>query len=85
MPKRAKKLRKFKEGAKSVTFQTFDGSYGNVDKIPTFIQQFDAAFGGEDFTEASKLRNVAMHFTKSARLVVYTMRTRSSSKDLEGV
>ncbi|MCO5558397.1 hypothetical protein L7F22_011978 [Adiantum nelumboides] len=47
--------------------KTFDGSYGHVDKVLTFIQQFDAAFGGEDFTEASKLRNVAMHLTKSAR------------------
>ncbi|MCO5577912.1 hypothetical protein L7F22_031747 [Adiantum nelumboides] len=65
--KRAKKLKKFKEGGKSITFQTFDGSYGHVDKVLTFIQQFDAAFGGEDFTEASKLRNVAMHLTKSAR------------------
>ncbi|MCO5572361.1 hypothetical protein L7F22_026114 [Adiantum nelumboides] len=64
--KRAKKLKKFKEGGKSITFQTFDGSYGHVDKVLTFIQQFDAAFGGEDFTEASKLRNVAMHLTKSA-------------------
>ncbi|MCO5603323.1 hypothetical protein L7F22_057473 [Adiantum nelumboides] len=65
--KRAKKLKKFKEGGKSIIFQTFDGSYGHVDKVLTFIQQFDAAFGGEDFTEASKLRNVAMHLTKSAR------------------
>ncbi|MCO5587743.1 hypothetical protein L7F22_041695 [Adiantum nelumboides] len=65
--KRAKKLKKFKEGGKSITFQIFDGSYGHVDKVLTFIQQFDAAFGGEDFTEASKLRNVAMHLTKSAR------------------
>ncbi|MCO5564104.1 hypothetical protein L7F22_017760 [Adiantum nelumboides] len=65
--KRAKKLKKFKEGGKSITFQTFDGSYGHVDKVLTFIQQFDAAFGGEDFTEASKLRNVAMHLTKSTR------------------
>ncbi|MCO5587522.1 hypothetical protein L7F22_041472 [Adiantum nelumboides] len=65
--KRAKKLKKFKEGGKSITFQTFDGSYGHVDKVLTFIQQFDAAFGGEDFIEASKLRNVAMHLTKSAR------------------
>ena len=77
--KRAKKLRKFKEGAKSVTFQTFDGSYGNVDKVLTFVQQFDAAFGGEDFTEASKLRNVAMHFTKSARHWWSTLRAQDKA------
>ncbi|MCO5556011.1 hypothetical protein L7F22_009555 [Adiantum nelumboides] len=37
------------------------------DKVLTFIQQFDAAFGDEGFTESSKLRHVAMHFQKSAR------------------
>ena len=34
---RAKKLKKLKEGGKSVTFLTFDSSHGNVDKILTFI------------------------------------------------
>ena len=65
--KRSRKLQKFKEGGKSITFQTYDGSYGATDKVLSFIQQFDAAFGGEDFTESSKLRHVAMHFTKAAR------------------
>ncbi|MCO5578312.1 hypothetical protein L7F22_032152 [Adiantum nelumboides] len=37
------------------------------DKVLAFIQQFDAAFGDEGFTESSKLRHVAMHFQKSAR------------------
>ncbi|MCO5570249.1 hypothetical protein L7F22_023968 [Adiantum nelumboides] len=32
-----------------------------------FIQQFDAVFGDEGFTESLKLRLVAMHFQKSAR------------------
>ena len=31
------------------------------------MQQFDAAFGGENFTESSKLRSMAMHLQKSAR------------------
>ncbi|MCO5597114.1 hypothetical protein L7F22_051189 [Adiantum nelumboides] len=46
--KRSRKLQKFKEGGKSITFQTYDGSYGATDKVLSFIQQFDAAFGGED-------------------------------------
>ncbi|MCO5570254.1 hypothetical protein L7F22_023973 [Adiantum nelumboides] len=37
------------------------------DKVLAFIQQFDAGFGDEGFTESSKLRHVAMHFQKSAR------------------
>ncbi|MCO5568294.1 hypothetical protein L7F22_021993 [Adiantum nelumboides] len=37
------------------------------DKVLAFIQQFDAAFGDEGFTESSKLRHVAIHFQKSAR------------------
>ncbi|MCO5609051.1 hypothetical protein L7F22_063272 [Adiantum nelumboides] len=37
------------------------------DKVLAFIQQFDAVFGDEGFTESSKLRHVAMHYQKSAR------------------
>ncbi|MCO5588013.1 hypothetical protein L7F22_041967 [Adiantum nelumboides] len=44
-----------------------DGTFGATDKVLAFIQQFDAAFGDEGFTESSKLRHVAMHFQKSAR------------------
>ena len=64
---RSRKLQKFKEGGKSISFQCYDGSYGATDKVLSFIQQFNAAFGGEEFTESSKLRHVAMHFTKAAR------------------
>ena len=46
---------------------TYDGTYGETDKVLAFIQQFDAAFGGETFDEASKLRHVAMYVTKSGR------------------
>ncbi|MCO5562742.1 hypothetical protein L7F22_016374 [Adiantum nelumboides] len=65
--RRSNKLKKFKEGGKSISFLTYDGTFGATDKVLAFIQQFDAAFGDEGFTESSKLRHVAMHFQKSAR------------------
>ncbi|MCO5604931.1 hypothetical protein L7F22_059106 [Adiantum nelumboides] len=65
--KRSNKLKKFKEGGKNISFLTYDGTFGATDKVLAFIQQFDAAFGDEGFTESSKLRHVAMHFQKSAR------------------
>ncbi|MCO5583080.1 hypothetical protein L7F22_036987 [Adiantum nelumboides] len=65
--KRSSKLKKFKEGGKKISFLTYDGTFGATDKLLAFIQQFDAAFGDEGFTESSKLRHVAMHFQKSAR------------------
>ncbi|MCO5546841.1 hypothetical protein L7F22_000278 [Adiantum nelumboides] len=65
--KKTKKQQKFREGSKNVSFVTYDGTYGAIDKVLTFIQQFDAAFGGENFTESSKLRSMAMHLQKSAR------------------
>ncbi|MCO5607614.1 hypothetical protein L7F22_061811 [Adiantum nelumboides] len=65
--RRSNKLKKFKEGGKSISFLTYDGTFGATDKVLAFIQQFDAAFGDEGFTESSKLRHVAMHFQKFAR------------------
>ncbi|MCO5548451.1 hypothetical protein L7F22_001908 [Adiantum nelumboides] len=65
--KRSSKLKKFKEGGKNISFLTYDGTFGATDKVLAFIQQFDAAFGDERFTESSKPRYVAMHFQKSAR------------------
>ncbi|MCO5575299.1 hypothetical protein L7F22_029099 [Adiantum nelumboides] len=65
--KRSNKLKKFKEGGKNISFLTYDGTFGATDKMLAFIQQFDAAFGDEGFTESSKLRHVAMHFQNSAR------------------
>ncbi|MCO5556699.1 hypothetical protein L7F22_010250 [Adiantum nelumboides] len=65
--KRSSKLKKFKEGGKNISFLTYDDTFGATDKVLAFIQQFDAAFGDEGFTESSKLRHVAMHFQKSAR------------------
>ncbi|MCO5574911.1 hypothetical protein L7F22_028706 [Adiantum nelumboides] len=58
--KRSSKLKKFKKGGKNISF-------GATDKVLAFIQQFDAAFGDEGFTESSKLCLIAMHFQKSAR------------------
>ncbi|MCO5563560.1 hypothetical protein L7F22_017205 [Adiantum nelumboides] len=65
--RRSNKLKKFQEGGKSISFLTYDGTFGATDKVLVFIQQFDAAFGDEGFTESSKLHHVAMHFQKSAR------------------
>ncbi|MCO5564994.1 hypothetical protein L7F22_018664 [Adiantum nelumboides] len=65
--KRSNKLKKFKEGGKNISFLTYDGTFGATDKVLAFIQQFDAAFGNEGFTDSSKLRHVAMHFQKSAK------------------
>ena len=48
-------------------FQCYDGSYGATNKVLSFIQQFDTAFGGKEFTKSSKLRHVTMHFNKAAR------------------
>ncbi len=60
-------LKKFKEGGKNISFLTYDGTFGAMDKVLSFIQQFDVAFGDKAFTESSKIRNVSMHFQKSAR------------------
>ncbi|MCO5569291.1 hypothetical protein L7F22_023003 [Adiantum nelumboides] len=76
--KKSRKLQKFKEGGKSIKFQTYDGSYGATDKVLSFVQQFDAAFGGEDFTEFSKLRHAAMHFTKAARQWWASLKTQDT-------
>ncbi|MCO5564468.1 hypothetical protein L7F22_018129 [Adiantum nelumboides] len=65
--KRSSKLKKFKEGGKNISFLTYDGTFGATDKVLAFIQQIDAAFEDEGFTETSKLCHVAMHFQKSAR------------------
>ena len=79
--KRSRKISKFREGGKNVTFMTYDGAYAATDKILAFIQQFDAAFGGEEFDERSKLRHVAMYLQKSARQWWASLRiTRQSPK-----
>ncbi|MCO5586138.1 hypothetical protein L7F22_040078 [Adiantum nelumboides] len=77
--RRSNKLKKFKEGAKSISFLTYDGTFGATDKVLAFIQQFDAAFGDEGFTESSKLHHVAMHFQKSARQWWASLRANGES------
>ncbi|MCO5588916.1 hypothetical protein L7F22_042877 [Adiantum nelumboides] len=67
--KREKKSsRKKKERKRSPSSPSSSPSSSfDKDKVLAFIQQFDAAFGDEGFTESSKLRHVAMHFQKSSR------------------
>ena len=74
--KRSRRMEKFKEGGKNITFLSYDGTYGATDRILGFIQQFDSAFGGEYFEERSKLRHVAMYFQKFARQWWASLRTR---------
>ena len=45
---------------------SYDGAFVATNKVLDFIQQYDVAFGDEDFLESSKLWNVAMHFKKLA-------------------
>ncbi len=77
--RRHHKLKKFKEGGKNITFLTYDGTYGATDKVLAFIQQFDAAFGDEGFTESSKIRHVSMHLQKSARQWWASLRARGQA------
>ena len=62
-----------------MTFLTYDGTYGDTDRILAFIQQFDAAFGGESFQEASKLRHIAMYLTKSGRQWWASLKSRGKA------
>ena len=36
--KRARKLETFKEGGADITFLSYDGSYGQTDKVLAFVQ-----------------------------------------------
>ena len=45
----------YKEGGASVKFDTFDGAKDKKNAM-MFLQQFDAAFVGGNFTEISKIR-----------------------------
>ena len=62
-----KEVAKVQRRRKDVTFLIHDETYGDTDKVLNFIQQFDAAFEGEPYTEDSKLRNVAMYLQNTAR------------------
>ncbi|MCO5573202.1 hypothetical protein L7F22_026969 [Adiantum nelumboides] len=52
------KAKDYKEGGQAVKFEPF---FGTTDKMKAliFLQQFDAAFTGGNFTEASKIRKAA--------------------------
>ncbi|MCO5614199.1 hypothetical protein L7F22_068479 [Adiantum nelumboides] len=52
------KLKDYKEGGQAVKFDTFHGTHDKL-KALLFLQQFDAAFAGGNFTEASKIRKAA--------------------------
>ncbi|MCO5608779.1 hypothetical protein L7F22_062995 [Adiantum nelumboides] len=57
--KRSNKLKKFKEGGKNISFLTYDGTFGAIDKVLALIQQSDAAFGGGE-NKQSKLTGKGM-------------------------
>ncbi|MCO5594529.1 hypothetical protein L7F22_048561 [Adiantum nelumboides] len=55
----------YKEGGKGVTFTTFAG-FDDRKKALSFLQQFDKAYAGGNFTEASKVRKAATYLTGNA-------------------
>ncbi|MCO5608758.1 hypothetical protein L7F22_062974 [Adiantum nelumboides] len=65
--KDTKKKKERKRSPSSPSSSPSSSSDESGDKVLAFIQQFDAAFGDEGFTESSKLQHVAMHFQKSTR------------------
>ena len=52
------KPKDYKEGGAQVKFESFSGTQDKL-KALTFIQQFDAAYTGGNFTESSKVRKAA--------------------------
>ncbi|KAH7421157.1 hypothetical protein KP509_13G042900 [Ceratopteris richardii] len=52
------KQKDYKEGGQAVKFQIFSGMHDRL-KALTFIQQFDAAYTGGNFTESSKVWKAA--------------------------
>ncbi|MCO5594957.1 hypothetical protein L7F22_048994 [Adiantum nelumboides] len=59
------KLKDYKEGGQAVKFDTFHGTHDKL-KALLFLQQFDAAFAGGNFTEASKIRKAATFLKTNA-------------------
>ncbi|MCO5601858.1 hypothetical protein L7F22_055983 [Adiantum nelumboides] len=55
------KPKDYKEGGQVVKFDTFHGTHDKL-KALLFLQQFDAAFAGGNFTESSKLHKKVNHF-----------------------
>ncbi|MCO5549173.1 hypothetical protein L7F22_002640 [Adiantum nelumboides] len=59
------KPKDYKEGGQVVKFDTFHGTHDKL-KALLFLQQFDAAFAGGNFTEASKIRKAATFLKTNA-------------------
>ncbi|MCO5608406.1 hypothetical protein L7F22_062616 [Adiantum nelumboides] len=59
------KPKDYKEGGQAVKFDTFHGTHDKL-KALLFLQQFDAAFAGGNFTEASKIRKAATFLKTNA-------------------
>ncbi|MCO5593914.1 hypothetical protein L7F22_047933 [Adiantum nelumboides] len=59
------KPKDYKEGGQAIKFDTFHGTHDKL-KALFFLQQFDAAFAGGNFTEASKIRKAATFLKTNA-------------------
>ncbi|MCO5588851.1 hypothetical protein L7F22_042811 [Adiantum nelumboides] len=60
--KRSNKLKKFKKERKKILFLTYNDTFGATDKVLTFIQQFDAAFGDDGLMESSKPTSLLLKY-----------------------
>ncbi len=60
------KQKPYKEGGSDVKFETFRG-FQDRTKALSFLQQFDAAFAGGNFIEASKVRKAATYLKGNAQ------------------
>ncbi|MCO5603050.1 hypothetical protein L7F22_057193 [Adiantum nelumboides] len=60
------KPKPYKEGGQAVKFETFSG-FDDMTKALSFLQQFDTAFAGGNFTEASKVRKATTFLKGNAR------------------
>lgn len=60
------KPKPYKEGGAAVKFDTFSG-FEDKTKALTFLQQFDSAYSGGNFTEASKVRKAVTFLKGNAR------------------
>ncbi|MCO5603644.1 hypothetical protein L7F22_057795 [Adiantum nelumboides] len=72
------KPKDYKEGGQAVKFDTFHGTHDKL-KAVLFLQQFDAAFAGGNFTEASKIRKAATFLKTNALQWWTTMLNQVSS------
>ena len=52
---------------KNIIFMTYDNTYGEINKVHAFIQQFDATLDWKDFEKGSKPFHVAMYIQMSGQ------------------